>query len=62
MHKRMKKGDITIAEQLKTESGVRINHMKDFILDGNISYSLEQVAEFSREAGGVVQGVEFFLN
>jgi hypothetical protein len=44
MHKRMKKGDISLAQEFKTESGVRINHVRDFFLDGSISYSLEQVA------------------
>ncbi len=44
MHKRMKKGDISLAQEFKTESGVRINHMRDFFTDGSISYSLEQVA------------------
>jgi hypothetical protein len=36
--------------------------MKDFFLDGSISYSLEEVAQFFRETGGVVQGFEAFLN
>jgi hypothetical protein len=62
MHKRMKKGDMSLAQEFKTESGVRINHMKDFFLDGSVSYSLEQVASYSREEGGVVQGFEAFLN
>ncbi len=44
MHKRIKKGDIGIAKEFKSENGVRINHMKDFFLDGSITFSLEQVA------------------
>jgi len=51
MSKRIKKGDSGLAEKLKVEGGVRINHMQDFYLDGDISYSLEEVASFSREVG-----------
>jgi hypothetical protein len=49
----MKKGERREAQDLKKQGGVRIKHMKDFFLDGNISYSLEEVASFSREAGGI---------
>jgi hypothetical protein len=44
MHKRIKKGNIRLAQEFKTDSGVRIKHMKDFFLDGSLSYSLEEVA------------------
>jgi hypothetical protein len=44
MHKRMKKGDIDQTRAFKTESGVRINHLKEFFLDGSVSYSIGQVA------------------
>jgi hypothetical protein len=53
MFKRIKKADIKYAQDLKTQGGVRIKHMQDFFLEGNISYSLEEIASFSREAGGV---------
>jgi hypothetical protein len=62
MIKRMKKADSGEAQELKTQGGVRIKHMQNFFLDGNISYSLEEVASFSRENGGVLQGLECFLN
>jgi hypothetical protein len=41
MQKRMKKGEISNAQELKTNGGVRLNHMQDFLLEGNVSYSLE---------------------
>jgi hypothetical protein len=44
MFKRMRKGDIALAQEFKTQSGVRINHMKNFFLEGSATYSLEQVA------------------
>jgi hypothetical protein len=44
MFKRMRKGEIALAEKFKTQSGLRINHMKDFFLEGSVTYSLEQVA------------------
>ncbi len=53
MFKRMKKAKSGEAQELKKQGGVRIKHMQDFFLDGNISYSLEEVASFSREAGGI---------
>ena len=40
MCKRMKKGDISVAQQFKRDGGVRINHMQNFLLCGNISDSL----------------------
>jgi hypothetical protein len=44
MAKRMKVGDAEMAIELKKQGGVRIKHMQDFYLDGDISYSLEEVA------------------
>jgi hypothetical protein len=50
----MKKGDISLAQKLKIEGGVRLKHMQDFFIEGNLSYSLEEMTSFSREAGGMV--------
>jgi len=49
----MKKGSIVNAKELKQEGGVRVKHMQNFFLDGDISYSLEEVATFSRDQGGI---------
>jgi hypothetical protein len=47
---------------MKTESGVRLSHMQEFFLLDNISYSLEEVTSFTREAGQMEQKLEAFLN
>jgi len=62
MAMRMKVGDIESAKELKKQGGVRVKHMQDFFLDGDISYSLEEVAAFSRDSGGMQVGLEEFLN
>jgi len=36
--------------------------MQNFYLDGDISYSLEEVATFSRDKGGMLVGLEEFLH
>jgi hypothetical protein len=41
MFKRMKKGDLSVAQQFKRDGGVRINHMQNFFLEDRVSYSLE---------------------
>ncbi len=58
----MKVGDLEIAKELKKQGGVRVKHFQDFYLDGDISYSLEEVASFSRDQGGMLAGLEDFLN
>jgi len=53
MYKRMKLAGLNNAINLKTEGGVRIKHMQNFFLHEGFSYSLEEVARFTRESGGV---------
>jgi hypothetical protein len=45
---RMKVGDLEKARALKKEGGVRVKCFQNFHIDGDISYSLEEVASFSR--------------
>jgi hypothetical protein len=44
MAKRMKVGNLELAKELKKQGGVRVKHFQHFYLDGDISYSLEEVA------------------
>jgi hypothetical protein len=59
---RMKVGDLERPKELKKEGGVRVKCFKDFYLDGDISYSLEEVICFSRDRGRMLEGLQEFLN